>query len=435
MHLIERLVKTRIILVVMIMLQVAWLALTWLTGTAVNWIKIPYLLVYSVGVGLGVIYAPGGLTLKLKQLEERLVCNEKLALIALCVVVLVVGVIYADSQRVWADEESGTRVAGIVAEGGVAQLFAEYTRYHWLGGQHPPLMIVIYGLTMRIFGPELFARRLVCLAFAIATLPVTYFLGRELYDRRTGFQATLLLLSCSIFLRLGTTAMSDVPVAFFFALVMLLILRLLRRPSYRLATLAGVVIIIGVLIKYTMVLIYPLLLVCFVAVPAFRRLRFHLVPLFLVPVCLGAIWLVYAYRLGVFVEQVKTLSSYATVVIRTDIGKQFLLESLTTRLPSAIGVYNAPLLLLGGLYAVRHRNQSDRFVILWIAVVFALLIVMLPDHRYFLLAFPALAVLMARGLESVPGIAERAVVLALCYCAGALYLFVDWQRASHVFLP
>ena len=189
------------------------------------------------------------------------------------------------------------------------------------------------------------------------------------------------------------------------------------------------------LIKYTLVLIYPLLLVCFVAVPAFRRLKLHLVPLFLVPVCLGAVWLVYAYRLGVLVEQVETLSSYATVVIRTDIGKQFLLESLTTRLPSAIGVYNAPLLLLGGLYAIQRRDESDRFVVLWIAVVFLLLMIMLPDHRYFLFAFPALAALMARGLESAPGIAERAVVLALCYCAGALYLFVDWQRASHLFLP
>jgi 4-amino-4-deoxy-L-arabinose transferase-like glycosyltransferase len=419
----------------MLVLQVAWLALIWLTGTAANWVKIPLLLLYSVVVGLGVIYAPGGLTLRLKLLEERLACSEKRALIVLCVVVLVVGVVYARSQRAWTDEGSGTKVASIVAERGIAQLFAEYTRYSWLGSQHPPLMVVIYGLAMRVFGPGLFARRLVCLAFAIATLLVTYFLGRESEDRRTGFRSALLLLSCPIFLRLGTTAMSDVPVTFFFALAMLLILRLLRRPTYRLAALAGGVILIGVLIKYTMVLIYPLLLVCLVAVPAFRRLRLHLAPLFLVPACLGAIWLVYAYRLGVLAEQVETLSSYATVVIRTDIGKQFLLESLTTRLPSAIGVYNAPLLFLGGLYAIRHRGQAGRIVVLWIAVVFTLLIVMLPDHRYFLLAFPALAILMARGLESAPGIAERAVMLALCYCAGALYLFVDWQRVSLLFLP
>lgn len=435
MSLIQRLVQTPILLAIMTLLQMAWLALTWLTGTAVNWKKIPYLLVYTVVVGLGVAYVPETGKSRFRQFEECLVCHEKLALIVLCIVVLIVGVVYASFQRVWTDEELGSEVAAIVAEEGMAQLFVEYGRHPWLGRQHPPLMIAIYGLTMRVFGAGLLARRLVCLVFAVATVLVTYFLGREIDDRRTGLQAALLLLSFPLFLRLGTTAMTDVPVVFFFALAMLLTLRMLRAPTYRLAALAGVVILIGVLVKYTMILIYPLLLVCFVAIPSLRRLKLHFGILILVPVCLMAVWLVYALRIGVLQTQVQTLASYATVVIKTDIGKQFLLETLVTRLPSAIGVYNAPLLVLGGLYAIQRRGESGRFVVLWVAVVSLLLMVTLPDHRYFMLAFPGLALLMARGLRRFLKSAGPTVALALCCCAGALYLLVDWQRAHLVFLP
>jgi hypothetical protein len=67
-------------------------------------------------------------------------------------------------------------------------------------------------------------------------------------------------------------------------------------------------------------------------------------------------------------------------------------------------------------------------------VVSAALLLTAPDHRYFLLAFPAFALAGARGLRRLPEpLAERALVLATLFAAGALYLFVDWERASHVF--
>ena len=111
-----------------------------------------------------------------------------------------------------------------------------------------------------------------------------------------------------------------------------------------------------------------------------------------------------------------------------------MLESLLTRLPSAVGVCNISLLFLGGMHLVRCRNQSDLFVFLWIATVSLLLILTLPDHRYFMPTFPALAILMACGLRCIPKAAEQVVVLALLYCGGALYLFADWHRAAFLFL-
>jgi hypothetical protein len=70
------------------------------------------------------------------------------------------------------------------------------------------------------------------------------------------------------------------------------------------------------------------------------------------------------------------------------------------------------------------------YVLLWIAAVFLPLMLTLPGPRYFLPAFPALAIAMTRGLENSGEKAERLVMLTLLYGGGALYLFVDWERAA-----
>jgi hypothetical protein len=51
-----------------------------------------------------------------------------------------------------------------------------------------------------------------------------------------------------------------------------------------------------------------------------------------------------------------------------------------------------------------------------------------------MLAFPALAMVVAQGIMGVPEKRER--ILLLCGLLGwaNLYLFVDWVREAHVFL-
>jgi hypothetical protein len=49
-------------------------------------------------------------------------------------------------------------------------------------------------------------------------------------------------------------------------------------------------------------------------------------------------------------------------------------------------------------------------------------------------AFPGLAIVMARGIERFFKAPQKAVLLALLLCGGALYLFADWYRAAFLFL-
>ncbi len=415
-------------------LQVLWLVTLWMTGGTSNWRKLPILLVYSVVVGVAIDRLPAGFVSRIRQLRGRLIQSERFLILTLCGVALIVGVVYANYQRPYIDEGDNFEASKIVAEEGVDQFFASYASLPWLGGQHPPLVPLVYGFAMRILGVNLFVIRLVSLGLAITTVLLTYLLGSEFYDRDTGLLAALLLLSFPLFLRISAAALTDIPVVFFFCLVLFLTLRLLRTPSYRLAVAVGLLIGAGLLSKYTMVLIYPVLL-SYVAVGGlFRRLKCHLGVMALVSIGVLGIWLAYAYRSGILTAQQDTITSYAGVVTTTEWGKRWMLEMVLTRLTSGLGLYSIPLLLLGGLDLVRRRDQSSVFVILWVTIVFLVLILTLPDARYFMLAFPALAIGMARGLRHIPEATERAVLLALLYCGGALYLFVDLNWAPRLFL-
>jgi 4-amino-4-deoxy-L-arabinose transferase-like glycosyltransferase len=434
-RIVERFWQTRSLLAAMILLQVFWLVVRWLLMPAPNWRQLRFLIVYAVVIGVAIGFTPAGLVSRIRQLRKRLVQNEKLLVLILCLVVLAVGVVYANSRtRLLGDEPPRFDASKKVAVEGVTSFFADYGELPWLGRQHPPLIPLINGLAMRVLGVNIFVMRMISLVFATATILTTYFLSRELYDRDTALLTTFLLSSFPFFFHIGATGSIDMPVTCFFSLGLLLMLRLLRTPSYLLSVAAGLCIGAGLLSKYTMVLIYVVMLSYFVAHGPFRRLKLHLGILVLVSAGMLAAWLVYAHHIGVFSRHRGTVVYYAGMVMTGDYGRRLIMETFVASLPSALGVHNLPVLFLGGLSLVQRRNQPDLLVLLWIASVSLPLMLTLPDPRYFMPAFPALAVVMARGLKRIPEATERVVMLALFYGGEALYLYIVISQTARLIL-
>jgi hypothetical protein len=192
-----------------------------------------------------------------------------------------------------------------------------------------------------------------------------------------------------------------------------------------------------------------------------RKVRGQLFLAAVIAVGFLSVWLLYALQIGALAAQtqriVRVIASFRIFREITGIDLRgalvpdappmpatqlqstrffrFSMEVLLTRLPSALGVYNVPLLLIGAWVLLRRRSGSDLFVLLWIGVVSAVLFLTLPDHRYFMPVFPALALTMAQGLARLPARREQAVLLSVLYAAGSLYLFVDWFRATNLFEP
>jgi 4-amino-4-deoxy-L-arabinose transferase-like glycosyltransferase len=421
----------------MMLFQLAWLAGAWATGAVTN-LKVPVLIIYTLFFGILIAYGPGSLENNVRQWQTGLFRDEKRLIIGFCFFIFAVGLVYAYYQRIWTFDEEGAYAASqLIAQQGLAEFFDNYVELSWLGSQHPPLIMLINGLVLRIFGDELFYLRITTLVFALGTIVLTYLIGSSLYDRKTGVFAAIFVASFPLFMRLGTAAMLDMQVTFFAVLAVYLVILLERQQSYTLAVAAGIILGLGLLSKYTMILIYPVILSYFLVRRSFKRSFPRLVVLGLVSGFLLLVWLVFAYQQGVISAQESQLGSLAGVTTnRAHSGSlsPFLMETLISRLPSAIGTFAIPVILLGLFSLWQSRRKADLFVFLWVLLVSLVLILTLPDHRYFMIMFPALAIIMGLAVRRIPQSAPQVVLLTLIYWAGVLYLFVDWSREVHLFL-
>ncbi len=428
------------VLLLMIFLQIGWLGVIWLTGATAATHKLLPLLIVTLIFGAAAILLPDRLLAWLPLDEERIARSEKRILLVVGLLLAAVLLLFAAQQRVWAfDEEGNLRAAATVADDGVQALFENYGRRPWLGKQHPPLVPIIYGLAMKVVGTSQLAGRSVTVLFALGTAWLTYLIGCRLFNRQTALLGALLLFTFPLVFRLGAAAMVETPLTFFFTLTVLLTLRLAERPSLGRLLLVGLAIGAGLLSKYTMVFVLPLVF----GIIAIRGSLNQAVRYFGTMALIGAIllggWLLFANQLDVLERQLGTIWEYAGLVLTNDYGRRVLFESMTNRLPSGLGVYNLPFLALGALFIGSRRRSADWLLIIWIVSIWLPLSLTLPDHRYFLPSFPALALIAALGLQQIsPGNSSRAVgrglVLALLLAASTLYLYVDWVRAAELFI-
>ena len=79
----------------------------------------------------------------------------------------------------------------------------------------PSLFYLLIAFSYKLFGINVLSTRLITAIFGIATVIMVYFLGKELYDKKTGFFAAILLLTSQLFILYSRLAMKDVPAAFF----------------------------------------------------------------------------------------------------------------------------------------------------------------------------------------------------------------------------
>lgn len=455
----------RSLILTMATLQLLWLVVITATGASTKYDTILVVAIFSIVATFVIIWLPSSLIQKFTELKNWLFLSEKRTLLFLCFVGLLVGVIYAFSQHQWGDERTSLKAANIIATEGVP---AAYEKVGWLGQQHPPLFSIIFALTLKLPGPELFYMRLVSVLFLMGTMLVTFFLGRELYSQEIGYFAAILLLSFPLLVRLSASAMMDIQLTFFFSLALLLFIRLSKAPSYKLAFATGIVIGLGLLTKYIMILIFVVLFFYILFFKSFQTIKSYLFIVTAVSISVFAIWLLYASQMGILSGQFqRILNLVGSYHIVRNLGEtttqdtppaqptavenveeesansqdqmqngifRLGLETLFTRLPSSLGLYHAPLILFGLLYLLKRRKLDDLLLILWIGGVSISLLLTLPDHRYFLPIFPALALAIAQVLLRFPKYAERAFLLSLLFGVGNLYMFANWTRESHIFL-
>jgi 4-amino-4-deoxy-L-arabinose transferase-like glycosyltransferase len=420
----------RTAITLMTSLQGGWLVSIWWSGTAPHPEKLLPLLLASFIAAVVIAYLPQTILAELKRLCRTLMHSALPLWPLVGLFFLAVGGLYAQAFHGWPDERHVFTAAKIAAEQGLGPFFDQYVQIPWLGKQHPPLAILLYGLVMRFCGTELIVIRMISLCFALVTLGLTYRIGSELSTRTTGMVAVVWLLCMPFFFRLAPAALTDMPVTFCFILAIFLTLRLIKQPSLWLAVLVGSCIGVGLLCKYTMVLVYPVIVLAWLRSARVRQLLPAFMVVFLVSLAIFALWLGYAMHEGIFSGQQALLARHARNVTTSTKGKWWLLRVLAFRLPSGIGVAHLPILAIGVWHMLHRHQPQDYFLLGWVLAVALPLLLTLPGPRYFFPLFPALAIAMAFGLQQIAGEAERVLLLALAFAGVSLYLFVDWPHAA-----
>lgn len=135
----------------------------------------------------------------------------------------------------------------------------------------PPLGIWFQMFSMEIFGTSVFAGRFPSAVFTLLTAIVTYYLGRMIYSRETGFIAAIVFLTTRMVLQSshgGRTAALDTQMVFFGTVMVGAILWGLQDEKLRriLFSIAGIALSAAILTKGFGAGIYPLIVLPLAAV-------------------------------------------------------------------------------------------------------------------------------------------------------------------------
>lgn len=430
----------------MLGLQFLWLGLVFRTRTSARRDKIAQLCVYCVGVGLVT-------ALLLWTTPEVLLPFAPVPglLPAALIVIAALGlVLYARYQRVWPfDEECHESATRFAATHGLRTFLERYATFDWLGNQHPPLVPLLGAVLMRNLNETRFTIRLISVAACLGTLVLIVALGERLAGPSEGWWAMWFFMSMPLVWRLSSAALLDLPVTFWFVLMVAGMLSTAATGSLEAALFTGVVLGLGLLTKYVMVegglvvLIYlGLLEGDWLSVGA----------ILLTAAIVFIPWVAYMAHHGILRVQFHQFQFLAGLASRRDRQSMWslkeheaahhryhwrirmILEMLSSRLPSGIGAHNFPL-IAWGLISLMALDVEPRAVLgVWLVVAFFFPIIALPDHRYMLPLFPAVALVMGQGITALGSHGLPLAAASLLLTLGNLYLYLDWSRQTHLFL-
>ncbi|MCW3128992.1 MAG: glycosyltransferase family 39 protein [Methanophagales archaeon] len=114
-------------------------------------------------------------------------------------------------------------------------IYRDWITLHWnysLWFHKPPLYMWLTAIMYKLVGVNEFSARFWSAIFGIGGIVITYFLGKELYNKYVGLISSTILLTTPQYLNYSRMGMLDVPITFFIALSILLFWSGLKNSKY-----------------------------------------------------------------------------------------------------------------------------------------------------------------------------------------------------------
>ena len=386
----------------------------------------------SIHLGFAALVIGAALLVQLapeRWLDAVIAVVRRAGIFAPAVLLLVAGLVYALFRgTAFADEAAGFEVAILGASQGLGAMLSQWTQLPWVGTQHPPLVLILQALLIKLAAPQIVWARLVGLLFGCGVVAATAALGRRWYGSEVALLAALLLLSIRIFFRSSASGNLDVPLTFFFMLL-LLATQPEDPPPYR-VVLAGIALGLGLLTKYTMLLAGPALAAAWLASGQLLR-RLRRAQTWMaggIGLLVIAPWLLFLWRSGFLEQQAARVSEHAAITTTHRwSGLHYTFDDLAVHFPATFGGHLLLLVVLGLWRLWRRRGELNaaRFHLGAIAGWSAVLLATHAEPRYFLPLHPLLALAAAGVVAAYPPAGRgRILILAVALTAISLALVI-----------
>ena len=295
---------------------------------------------------------------------------------------------------------------------------------------HPNLYFYLLAGALRSMGWNLFALRVPSVLLGTCGVGAVYFLAREVFGRGTAVASGLFLASWSLPLHMSRLALNNAADPLFAALVMTFTIRGLVRGSRRDFVVAGLSLGLSLYFYFgTRVLL--LLLPTIMVLCAFWRARLRwrglstmALSAFLTSGPLVVYYFRYPFKVaerlattgwfqsGMYQSQVAARDGAAAQVLLQQLGRSAFAFVHTLDMgffysanEPMLGVFAGALFVLGLLMAVVNiREPRYRGLVVWIALVILLggwLIIDAPGYHRYLIAVPAVCLLVGRALVAI----------------------------------
>ena len=333
----------------------------------------------------------------------------------------------------------------------------------------PPLTMWLMAISFKLFGINEFALSLWHSLFAIGCVLLTYFMGKELFGRRGGLLAGLILMLSGQFFYITRTPMIDIPLTFFITSAFYCIFKLNKTGNnlyyYPLALSMALALLtkgpIGAVIPLASLILFKILNIF---LPSHNPqpntqakthnsfLHFSLSALLFFAI--SAPWFIIEYKiLGQPFADIFFLRNFMRFFRPTDV-----IGNLTQIAPQYdFYSYFLQIFLLfapwGGFvypaifYGTKDKNQKLFLIWAAVAVGFFAFSLNYKIGRYILPAFPALAIIVANFLESAIKEPEKlkryistsawlnAILLIPIFAIATIYLFIAFPSEINAFKP
>ncbi len=267
----------------------------------------------------------------------------------------------------------------------------------------PPLYMWLMALSYQLFGFSNFSTRLISPIFGLLAMIMVYYLGKMLYNQKTGFAAAMILGTFVTFFIFASHAMTDIMFVFFITAGIYFILTSEsgKRANWY-AALAGAFFGLALMTKQIQAFLLPMIVIIYFLITK-KSPRFLFTKRFALFIGVALLifmpWVIYMLlQFGPIFSEWYFM--YSGVVRATnpieghDGGVLYYLTYLVTR-ENPVWIAALPFGIGLSTYAAFKRSKPDTLLVVWLIVVLGLFtFAQTKLYWYILPAFPAFALLI-----------------------------------------